>query len=126
MRHSLPARARRITATALVLLVITAATAIAHVTVVSRTPTPNGVLKRSPTTASTTFSGEIKKGTIKVFDAKGKKVSRGNGAKDPRNVRRVSTRLNSGLKNGRYVVRWNITAGDGHKQSGSYSFRIKK
>lgn len=125
MRQALRGSARVITLV-VTLLAITAATAFAHVTLQSTSPGAGSVQKSSPKTASATFSGEIKSGTIKVYDASNTKVSKGNGAKDPRNVKRVSTSLNADLPNGRYTAKWNITAPDGHKQSGSFSFRIKK
>ena len=33
--------------------------------------------------------------------------------------------LNPGLKTGSYKATWSITAADGHKQTGSFTFKLK-
>ncbi len=105
-------------------MVAFAPSASAHVNLASTSPS-SGASVSAPRSVSATFTGTIRSGTITVRNAAGRKVSVGTGARDPRNVKRVSTTLNSGLAAGRYTVSWTIKAGDGHSKSGSFSFRIR-
>jgi len=101
-----------------------ATAAWAHVSVTSRSPRPGSTVSRSTHAVKITFSGPLRSGTLKVFNARGVKVSNGTGGRDPRNIRRLVTTLKSGLKAGRYTARWTCTAADGHRQSGYWRFRL--
>ncbi len=103
-----------------------AAPAQAHVTISKTSPARGTTLKRSPSAATITFSGPIRRGTIKVYRvSNGKQVSRGSGGRDPRNIKRVLTSFKSRLKSGTYRVVWTCVASDGHHQSGRYTFKVK-
>jgi methionine-rich copper-binding protein CopC len=99
--------------------------AYAHVGVASRSPRPGSTVSKSLKTVKITFTGPIRAGgTLKVYNARGVKVSNGTGGRDPRNIRRLVTSLKSGLKAGRYTARWTCTAADGHRESGYWRFRL--
>ncbi len=102
-----------------------AAPALAHVTVVSKSPATSA--KRTLKTVRVTFSGPIRSGTLKVYRvSNGVKVSIGNGRRDPRNLRRLVVSLKSGLSTGRYIARWTLVGSDGHPQRGSWRFRLTR
>lgn len=94
---------------------LSAAPALAHVEVKKT--------KGNAKSASVTFSGPLKSGSIKVTGPGGK-ASKGGGGVDPRKVSRVAVDLEKGLKAGSYTAKWKITAADGHQQSGSFSFSL--
>jgi methionine-rich copper-binding protein CopC len=98
-------------------------TAIAHTTVVKESP--SGKADRSVSRAAVTFSGVIRRGTLRVTSASGRVVSKGRGARDPRDARRVVVPLRK-LSPGKYVARWKIVAADGHVQTGGFSFRVRR
>lgn len=129
MKHHMHNRIARssvaVVAALVLLLSLGAASALAHVNYVSGSPAKNGSAKKTIKSASVTFSGQIKSGTLTIKTAAGAKVSVGAGARDPRNVKRVLVSLKSGLKAGKYTATWTLVAGDGHKESGSYSFTLK-
>ncbi len=111
----------------LLVLLAAPATALAHQKVSSSSPARGSTVKPTITKVTVTFDGDhIQSGTLKVTGPGGKVVSIGSGGRDPRNDNRLSVRLRSGLANGSYTVRWTIVAADGHHQSGSYGFKVKK
>ena len=113
-------------ATALVVLAtFGAADAAAHVQLVSTSPKAGSTV-RSVSSVKLTFSGVIRSGTVRVTGPGGTKVSKGNGGRDPRNVKRLAVSLRGGLKSGTYRVSASIAAGDGHAEQFSYSFKLKK
>ena len=63
-------------------------------------------MKKTLKTVKVTFTGTIRSGTLKVYGPRGGKVSNGNGGRDPRNIRRLTVGLKSGLKVGKYTARW--------------------
>ena len=102
-----------------------AALAIAHVNVRSRSPSSGASASTSIRTVSVTFQRPIRRGGIRVVSASGRVVSVGNGGRDPRNVARVAVGLRSSLRAGRYRARYSIVAADGHRQRGSWRFRLR-
>jgi len=112
-------------ATAVAVSAVTAATAFAHVEFKSSTPGKGKTASTHISTVTVTFSGPIRKGTLKVTGPGGKTYSNGSGGRDPRNISRVRTSMKSGLKAGTYTAKWSITAGDGHAESGSFTFKLK-
>ncbi len=111
---------------AVVALAATPVPAVAHTEVTSTRPANGGSAKTSLRSVTVTFGGTLRRGTLKVYTASGRKVSIGKGGRDPRNVRRLRTSLASGLGAGRYVARWSAVAADGHGQSGSFGFRLRR
>ena len=110
---------------AALVLAFGATAAWAHVTVTSTSPGKGTTVKKTLKTVKVTFSGTIRSGTLKVYGPKGGKVSIGNGGRDATNIRRLKTTLKSGLKAGKYTAKWTETAADGHKKSGSFTFKLK-
>ncbi len=112
-------------ATAGVLAAVAAAPALAHVTVVKRSPGKGATASTGVGSASVKFNAVIRSGTLKVYKvSNGVKYSIGNGARDPRNFKRVVTRLKASKPAGQYVARWRIVAADGHVQRGSWRFTL--
>jgi methionine-rich copper-binding protein CopC len=113
-------------ATALAALAIAPATADAHVELVASSPRAGAVL-RAPAKAravTATFSGPIRSGTIVVENRSGVVVSIGKGRVDPANVRRLRTTLKAGRKPGRFTVSFTVVSADGHRETGSWAFRL--
>ena len=112
-------------ATAAAVIAVTASTAFAHVEFESSTPGKGKTASTHITTVTVTFSGAIKKGTLKVTGPGGKAVNNGSGGRDPRKISRLRTSMKSGLRAGSYKATWSITASDGHAETGSFTFKLK-
>jgi methionine-rich copper-binding protein CopC len=95
----------------------------AHTGIKSRSPASGATVSRSLDAVSVTFEARIADGTLKVVNAGGRKVSRGDG----RLVRERKLRagLRDGLGAGRYTatVRW--LSRDGHVLSSTWSFKLR-
>lgn len=102
-----------------------ATTALAHTEVKSTYPGSGKTVTTRITTASVTFTEQIRSGTLKVTGPGGKTYSTGKSGRDPRNVKRLRVALKSSKPAGSYTARWTATAADGHHQSGSFKFRLK-
>jgi methionine-rich copper-binding protein CopC len=112
-------------ATAAVVSAVTASTALAHVEVKSSSPGKGKTASTHISTVTATFSGPIRKGTLKVVGPGHQTVSKGSGGRDPRKISRVRVSLKSGLKAGSYKATWSITAADGHAETGSFTFKLR-
>ncbi|MGB0873265.1 MAG: copper resistance CopC family protein, partial [Solirubrobacterales bacterium] len=112
--------------TALALTLVGAGAVSAHTTVKSTNPKSGRTVSKSLKSVKVTFNGQIKRGTLKVVRSRtGAKVSKGSGGRNPGNVKQLTVRLKGGLKRGGYKASWSIVAADGHKQSGSFKFKLK-
>jgi copper resistance protein C len=122
-----PRSARRAVAAlaALGSLAVGVAVADAHTEVASTSPSAGTTASTSVRSVTVTFTGQIRSGTLTVKRG-GTTVSKGRGGQDPRNVKRLRVALKSGLKSGTYTARWTATAADGHHQTGSFTFRLKR
>lgn len=100
--------------------------ASAHDEIVATNPPIGGTAKTTQKRVAVLFSGPIRSGTLRVFGPGGAKASKGNGGRDPRNVRRLLVALRSGLDPGRYRARVSWTAADGHHQEASFGFRLTR
>jgi copper resistance protein C len=105
--------------------ILAAALAIAHTDVRSRSPAKGGSASTSIGRVSVTFEQQIRRGSIRVVGPGGRVASRGSGSRDPRNVARVVVGLRGSLRAGRYRARYSIVAADGHRQRGSWRFRLR-
>jgi methionine-rich copper-binding protein CopC len=103
-----------------------AVTASAHTQVRSTSPTSGGTAKTTLSRVTVTFTGQVRSGTLRVVGPGGKVVSAGGGGSDPRNPTRLLVGLKRSLKPGSYTARWTVVAEDGHKQKGSFSFKLRK
>lgn len=109
-------------AAAALAVALMAPVASAHDEIVATSPSSQG--KTTQKRVAVLFSGPIRSGTLKVFNAAGAKVSKGKGGRDPRNVKRLVVSLKAGLTPGRYTARVAWVAADGHQQSDSFGFRL--
>jgi methionine-rich copper-binding protein CopC len=119
MRTRLPV----ILAIALVAGAVAATVALAHVDVKSRSPGKGASASKSIRSVSVTFKGPIRRGSIRVVGPGGV-VSTGSG-RDPRNITRVRASLRGSKRAGRYRASYSIVAADGHRQRGSWRFRLR-
>jgi methionine-rich copper-binding protein CopC len=110
---------------AVVVAAAVAAVAIAHTDVRSRKPARGGTASKSIGRVSVTFEQQIRRGSLRVVGPGGRVVSVGNGGRDPRNVARVAVSLRGSKRAGRYRARYSIIAADGHRQRGSWRFRLR-
>jgi methionine-rich copper-binding protein CopC len=101
------------------------ATASAHTEVKSSSPSKGSTASRSIRTVTVTFTQAIQSGMLRVSGPGGATVSVGSGGRDPRKISRLRVGLKGSLKAGRYTARWTIKAVDGHRQSGSFRFRLR-
>lgn len=99
--------------------------ALAHTKVKSTSPASGGTAKTTTTRVSVTFSGALRSGSLRVTGPGGT-ASRGKGGRDPRNVERLLVGLKGTRKPGSYTARWTIVAADGHRQKGSFRFRLTR
>ncbi len=125
MKHRFKRPAAIVALAAALMVGVFATTAWAHVQVKSTSPAKGSTVKKSLKSVKVTFTGPIRKGTVTVKNAYGTKVSNGTGGRDPRNISRLVVSLKSGLKAGKYTVKWTCTAADGHKQNGTFTFKLK-
>ncbi len=102
------------------------AIATAHVDVEKTTPKRGGSAKTSLASVTVTFSGPLRRGTLRVTGPGGKVVSIGKGGRDPRKITRLIAELKSSKAAGRYKASWTLVAADGHNQHGSFRFRLRK
>jgi methionine-rich copper-binding protein CopC len=61
---------------------------------------------------------------VHVFDGTGRVVDRGDPRVDPQNRRLLHVTV-APLAPGRYTVRWNVLAIDGHRTEGDYAFTVR-
>lgn len=105
---------------------VMAAPAAAHTEVKSTSPAEGSSRGTGLRTVTVTFTQSIQRGTLRVTGPGGAVVSKGSGGRDPRKISRLKVRLKRALGAGRYTARWTIKAVDGHEQTGSFSFRLRK
>jgi copper resistance protein C len=120
-----PRRALLALVAVLALLALPVGSASAHVTVKFSSPGAGTTASTSIRSASVTFTGRLLTGTLTVTGPGGT-ASSGRGGRDPRNLARVKVPLKRGLSGGTYTARWGIVASDGHAQSGSFSFTLRR
>jgi methionine-rich copper-binding protein CopC len=124
-----PSLRRQITAVAAVLAATATfgpAAALAHVELEKTSPKAHATVKRAPSAVRLTFNGPLRSGRVTVTGPGGSTASRGHGGRDPRNINRVVVRLRGGLKNGKYTVRAGVVAADGHHETFTYWFKLKR
>jgi len=103
-----------------------AATAVAHTKVTSSSPAKGTTAKASIDRVTVTFTGPLRRGTLRIVGPGSKVVSIGRGGRDPRNIKRLLVPLKGSLRPGSYKASWTIVAADGHDQRGSFRFRLKR
>jgi copper resistance protein C len=99
--------------------------AFAHVQLKSSSPKAKSTV-RAPSSVRLTFSGPIRSGTVSVKGPGGSTANSGKGGRDPRNINRLLAPLKSGLEAGKYTVKASFVAADGHHETVSFWFKIKR
>jgi copper resistance protein C len=99
--------------------------ALAHVELEKTSPKAHSTVK-APSSVSLTFSGPIRRASLTVTGPRSKSASKGHGGRDPRNINRALVSLKSGLAAGKYTVKANVTAADGHKETFTFWFKVKR
>ena len=102
--------------------------ALAHAKLVSADPAESKTATPPPSELQLKFSEaiELSFAQVKVTGADGKAVKTGRLALDPSDKATLIVPFAAPLADGKYMVSWQVVAGDGHKTKGSYSFEAKK
>lgn len=103
-----------------------AAAASAHTQVKSTSPASGATARTTLARVTVTFTTEVRSGTLRVVGPGGKVASAGRGGRDPRKTSRLLVGLKRSLKPGSYTAKWSVVAEDGHKQSGSFRFKLRR
>jgi methionine-rich copper-binding protein CopC len=109
---------------ALCAALIVPAVGYGHAAIKSFSPKRGSVVSRDLKYVRINFESRIAGGRISVRNASGTKVSRGDGGV-VRGGRQLRTRLNGGLRAGRYSASARYVNTDGHVQTKSWSFRLR-
>ncbi len=104
--------------------------ASAHASLVSASIKPGAVLTKAPLTLAALFAEAVtpKGSFLRVFEAAGDgaEVDLENSAVSFKNAKQITVSLPKKMPKGRYLVMWyTISADDGHKAGGSFSFTLK-
>lgn len=107
---------------AVLALLLGAAPASAHATLVSSDPVEGEVLAEAPDAVTFTFDEPVvvSAGSVQVFDAAGETVESSAGTRDAV----VTADLPDGLADGTHVVVWRVVSTDGHPITGSLTFSV--
>jgi methionine-rich copper-binding protein CopC len=89
-------------------------------------PSRDATLRSAPAQVRILFDGDLEPAfsTIRVTDAGGRRVDKGDARVDARNRRLLRVSLGA-LGPGVYRVTWQILAIDGHRNEGIYVFTVK-
>lgn len=112
----------------LALAFISTSRVLAHAEYVSSEPPANGTVTTAPERVVIVFSQELKPegNTIRVTDARGNQVDRGDTTLDRNDPNRktIIVSLSPGLSDGVYTVNWKNASTDGHSETGRFRFTI--
>jgi methionine-rich copper-binding protein CopC len=107
-------------------LALAAPAALGHSAVDSTSPRAGSSVPRAISVVTVTFKARILRdsASIVVRNSRGRKVSRGRGARSGTSALRAT--LKRRLRRGTYRVTWRARSGvDGHEQSSSFEFRVR-
>jgi copper transport protein len=107
------------------LVVVLAAPASAHATLLSTDPSNGGVYDKPPTAVTLRFNEpvEVSLGGVRVYDSSRSRVVTGKPDHPNGQQSVVSTSLPK-LSNGTYVVTWRVISADSHPVEGAYTFQV--
>ncbi len=121
---------RRITALAAALvgllagLVLYAAPASAHATLVTSTPGDGARLKAAPASVSITFDEPVSISYFHVIDPSGDRVEAGTPTHPGGDGTKIAVNLRPGLGDGTYVESWRVISADSHPVAGTVRFVV--
>jgi len=117
-------RSRRLLTAAVVVFGVTSAAG--HAFPERSEPRVGATLSTAPELVRIWFDGELEPrfSQVHVFDGTGRTVDRGDPRVDPQNRRLLQVTV-APLAPGRYTVRWNVLAIDGHRTEGDYAFTVR-
>ena len=121
---------RRITALAAALvgvlagLVLYAAPASAHATLVTSTPGDGARLKSAPASVSITFDEPVSISYFHVIDPSGDRVEAGTPTHPGGDGTKIAVNLRPGLGDGTYVESWRVISADSHPVAGTVRFVV--
>lgn len=119
-------RTRIISGTIAALALVGGTQALAHSGTQATTPGNGAVVRALPAFVKITFSQPIGRVTfVKVTDAKGADHVVTAGI-DPARASRVLAKTKDRLTPGTYRATWKVVAADGHSQSGTFAFRVRR
>lgn len=106
-----------------VVLVAAAAPASAHAQLVSTTPANGAHVDPAPKEVSLRFSEKVslKLGGVRVLNTDGERVDKDDATVDGDTV---TVGLRDGLRDGPYVVAWNVVSADSHPVNGAFTFVV--
>lgn len=109
---------------ALLALLVTAPSALAHATLVGSSPAEEAVLDGSPAEVVVRFDEQVEAsfGAVRVYDAAARRVDTGTTGRP--DVRSASTPLRPDLADGTYTVAWRVVSADGHPVRGAFVFHV--
>ena len=108
------------------LVAVFAGSAAAHAGLEGSNPKNGGTAKTTIKAAWLLFGEPRRSGTASVKGPSGADVVAGKAGVDPRNVDRLLIPLKRGLKPGAYVLSASTVAADGHKQTWTINFTLRK
>jgi copper resistance protein C len=90
-------------------------------------PRVGHTVEAAPAQVRIWFDGQIEPvfSTIRVENAGGQRVDKGDGRVNANDKTLLETSLQPGLGPGKYRVFWSVIARDGHRTEGDFPFRIK-
>lgn len=108
-----------------VALFVFAEPASAHSELVSTNPAAESTLAKSPKTIDLVFSEnvELSFGSLRLYDETGKRINTSKPEHHGGDTVRVKP---TDLKNGTYVVAWNVVSADSHPVRGAFTFSVGK
>jgi copper transport protein len=108
-----------------VLVVTAAPSAFAHATLEGTDPGTGANLERSPRAITLRFSEpvEVSLGSIRLFDARARRVDTGAPAHPGGSGRQVRAPVDA-LDDGGYVVTWRVLSADAHPVQGAFTFTV--
>jgi methionine-rich copper-binding protein CopC len=110
---------------ALALLALAAPKADAHAFLDHASPAVGSTVHGSPAQVQLFYTQNLEPAfsTVKVVDASGKQVDKGNKAVDPKNPAELEVSLNA-LPPGDYKVIWRVLSVDTHTTEGKFDFTV--
>jgi methionine-rich copper-binding protein CopC len=117
-------RLRSLAVLAAVLLVPTTA-AYAHTPLKSTTPKKNSTQQHAVKEVRATFKAKLQTGIITITTSSGSTVALKSSGLISSNKAVIRAVPRTALGSGTYKVSWRARAGDGHSETGSWTFKVK-